>query len=570
VGIGLNRQTKFALPILLIIITTTFNVTGSNVHAEANPTVDIYHLIHVRDGGLVVVTDELMITNNGESPISEFTIGFHSDFRDQLEYFKAYDDIGKTLSLVNGISVTDPEIYAVNVKLDSHILIGGVKNITVTYIFSRLISFEMQDYNTTFPMYPSLALEARSCHSKVILPVEATFEESSWSDNETSYDYKILSPLPPYSKDVGFVTFSGDVFIYEIEKAIREISITSLNSIRIKDSFNIKNSGRETITKLKIELPKDAEQITAHDSLGDLTTSEDLNGETNRTETTVTLRYPLRGTPVNDAFEFRLEYEVSTPTYIVQRDWSTYYLNLTTDLGTETMIANYIIRVILPEGAEEIASFGNETEIGLQQTISNRIRNIAPFDLIDFTVEYSYIVLWAALRPLLLLGLISISFGGTYYLLRSRRKISSISISTLNVDLLSSFIENCEERTALWIELETIEGRARRRGMRRREYRQRRRTIEQRLKSTNDRITSLKNKIRKIGPRYSNLIQDVETAEIDLRTLEENKRLITEQLRTGKISRNAYEQLLKTYQGGINKSRTSIDMVLAELRRDLR
>ncbi len=566
----MNRQTKFALPILLIIITTTFNVTGLNVHAEANPTVDVYHLIHVRDGGLVVVTDELMITNNGESPISEFIIGFHSDFRDQLESFKAYDDKGNTFSLVSDISVTDPEIYAVNVKLDSPILIGDVRNITVTYIFSRLISFEMQDYNTTFPMYPSLALEAKSCHSKVILPVEATFEESSWSDNETSYDNKIVSPLPSYSKDVGFVTFSGDVFIYEIDKAVREISITSLNSIRIKDSFNIKNIGRKTISKLKIELPRDAEQITAHDSLGDLTTSEDLNSETNKTQTEVTLRYPLRGSPVNDAFEFRLEYEVSTPTYIVQRDWSTYTLNLTTDTGTETMIVDYIARVILPEGAEGIASFGNETEIGLQQTISRRIRNVSPFDLIDFTVEYNYIVLWAALRPLLLIGLISISFGGTYYLLRSRRKISSISISTLNLDLLSSFIEHCEERTALWIELETIEGRARRRGMRRREYRQRRRTIEQRLKSTNDRITSLKNKIKGIGPRYSNLIQDIETAEIDLRTLEENKRLITEQLRTGKISRNAYEQLLKTYQGGINRSRNSIDMVLAELRRDLR
>jgi len=566
----LNRRIKLALPIVLVIIITTFNVTSLNAQAEANPTVDVFHLIHVRDGGLIVVTDDITITNNGENPISEISIGFHSDFRDQLEYLKASDDKGNTLTIMNDVSGTDPEIYAVNVKLDEPVIIGDVKNVTVTYIFSKLISFERLDYNTTFPMYPSFDLEARSCHSKVILPVEATLEESSWTDNETSYDNKVVSPLPPHSKDVGFVTFSGDVHIYEIDKAVREISITSLNSIRVKDSFHIKNIGRRLITKLKIELPKDAEHITAHDSLGDLSTSDDLNSETNRTQTEVTLRYPLRGSPVNDAFEFRLEYEVSTSTYIVQRDWSTYTLNLTTDIGTETMISDYISRVILPEGAEQITSFGNETEIGLQQTISKRIRNVSPLDLVDFTVEYSYIVLWAALRPLLLIGLISLSFGGTHYLLRSRREVSPLSISTLNLELLSSFIENCEERTALWIELETIEGRARRRGMRRREYRQRRRTIEKRLKSTNDKITSLKNKIKGIGPRYSNLIKEIETAETDLKTFEENKKLITEQLRSGKISRNAHEQLLKTYQGGINRSRTSIDIALAELRRDLR
>lgn len=566
----MNKRLKRVLPIILFIIITTFNVTSLNVHAETSPTVDVFHVIHVRDGGLVVVTDNMTITNNGENPVSEITIGFHSDFRDQLEYIKASDDKGNSLNILTDVSVTDPEIFAVNVKLDEPVIIGDVKNVTVTYIFIKLISFKERDYNTTFPMYPSLDLEARSCHSKIILPVEATFEESSWTENETSYDNKIVSPLLPYSKDVGFVTFSGDVFIYEIDKSVREIAITSLNNIRITDSFNIKNIGRKVITKLKLELPGDAEQITAHDSLGDLTISEDLNSETGRTQTEVTLRYPLRGLPIKDAFEFKLEYELPTSPYIKQQDWSTYTLNLKTDTGTETITSEYIARVILPEGAEQITSFGNETQIGIQQTISKRIRNVAPFDVIDFTVEYSYIVLWAALHPLLLIGLLSISFGGTYYLLRGRRKITPLSISTLNLESLSSFIENCEERTALWVELETIEERARRRGMRRREYRQRRRTIEKRLKLTDDRIKALKNKIKGIGPRYSNLIKEIEAAETDLKTFEENKRLVVEQLRSGKISKSAYEQLLKTYQDGINRSQTSIDIVLAELRRDLR
>ncbi len=562
---------KLVLPIIIFVIITTFNVTGSNAHAKTSPTIDVFHLIHVRDGGLIVITDNITITNNGENPVSEITIGFHSDLRNQLEYFKASDDNGNTLNVKSDVSISDPEIFAVNVKFDQPVIIGDVRNFTITYIFSKLISFETSDYNTTFPMYPFLNLEARSCHSKIILPTKATFKKSSWTENETSYDSQIVNPLPPYSKDVGFVTFSGDVFIYEVEEVVREISITSLNSIRITDSFNIKNIGRKAITKLKLELPEGADQITAQDSLGELTTSEDLNSKTNRTQAEVTLRYPLRGSPVNDGFKFRLDYEVPTSTYINQLDWSTYTLNLAADTGTEVMVSEYILRVILPEGAEQITSFGNETKIGLQQTISKRIYTVAPFDLIDFGVEYSYIVLWVAFRPSLLIGLLSISFGGTYYLLRSRRKVTQLTpISTLNIDLLTSFIENCEERTALWIELDTIEDRARRKGMRRREYRQRRRTIEQRLKSTNERITSLKDKIKNMGSRYSNLINEIEIAETDLKTFEENKRLIAEQLRSSKISRSAYEQLLKTYQEGINRSQTSIDIILAELRRDLR
>jgi len=555
----------------MLITITTFNVTRSNAYAVTNPTVDVFHLIHVRDGGLVVITDNITITNDSENPVSEIIIGFHKIFRNQLEYFKASDNNGNPLNIKTDVSSSDPEIFVLNVKFDQPVIVGEVKNFTITYIFSKLISFKTSDYNTTFPMYPSLDLEARSCHSKIILPDKATFKKSSWTENETSYDSQIVSPLPPYSKEIGFITFSGDVFIYEIDEAVREVSITSFNSIRITDTFNIKNIGRKTITKLTLELPKGADQITAHDTLGELTTSEEFNSEKGRTQTEVNLRYPLRGSPANDVFEFRLEYKASNSTYVNQHDWSTYSLNLTTDPGTEVMVSEYILRVLLPEGAKQITSFGNGTKVGLQQTISKRIYSVAPFDLIDFSVKYNYIFLWAAFRPLLLIGLLSITFGGTYYILRSGRKVTQLApISTLNLELLSSFIENCEERTALWIELVTIEERAKRKGMRRREYRQRRKTIEQRLKSTNERITSLKDKIKDVGSRYSNLIKEIETAETDLKTFEDNKRQIADQLRSGKILRSTYEELLKTYQEGINRSQTSIDIILAELRRDLR
>jgi len=131
---------------------------------------------------------------------------------------------------------------------------------------------------------------------------------------------------------------------------------------------------------------------------------------------------------------------------------------------------------------------------------------------------------------------------------------------------LRNFVASYDEKRRILSELESIEDQVRKRKISRRRYRVRRRTLGGRLSVLSRNLTGLRDKIRELGPRYANMMRQIEVAETELEEAETGVRRIRTRYRRKEISTSVYRKLLEDYDRRRDRARTTIDGILLRLR----
>jgi len=103
----------------------------------------------------------------------------------------------------------------------------------------------------------------------------------------------------------------------------------------------------------------------------------------------------------------------------------------------------------------------------------------------------------------------------------------------------------------------------------RRLYRVRSRTLESRLSVLSRDLASLRERIRVAGPRYAEMMRQIEVAETELQGVEADIRRTEARYRRGEISAAAYRKLLEDSYRRRDRAKTSIDGVLLRLREEI-
>ena len=547
------------------------------VSSNSNPTVKLLHEIEIKNGGLLIVNDTVIIENDGNEPLNTFKIGLPSGFIEDLDHVSVRSSDDQLLDFVEDVDFGVEGIYGFEVNLPRSVDVGETFNFTMTCVFSELIWSESAYaiYIAIFPKYPSLQYEAAECNSTIILPEEVNVYDSIWRLNGAVAKTNYTQPLPAYMNQSGFISFSDPIHIIACEWAMREIIIDSSAQITFKDTYHLTNLGRSVLPSLTFMLPGDADNIIAYDTFfGEITVTSGTSQI--NTIATVAFRHPgitpaYLGLTEPGNYTFTISYKLSANTYLDQLDTWNYRFETLFFENFEYTVKDLTVKIILPEGAEFISYSNSEGKIsktGYQEILIYELKDVTPFDDMDVTVEYTYLIFWSAFRPVLWLGL-AIILVGAVVMIKRRGRPPTPPLSVKDVRVIKAFINVNNETTALRSELKSLEKDLERRRIQKKRYKRRRGIILQQLRSLDREFSVLKREIISKEPSLREAIHQIEVAETELETVRLNTNKLRTQYRSGRISKKAYEELLKEYEKRSDRAQTKVDEAIMRLQREL-
>ena len=191
-------------------------------------------------------------------------------------------------------------------------------------------------------------------------------------------------------------------------------------------------------------------------------------------------------------------------------------------------------------------------------------------------VTYDYSPLWLAFRPtmwawvLAIIGAVALAIWRRPKTAAPLRIVAPKASVTLRPENIRAFIEAYEERSRLNSELKSLDARAQKGKIPRRQYKVQRRTLEIRseglLKNTNDQKATF----RSAGGVYADLVRQLDYAETELDETETNIGVIETRYSRGDLPLENYKKQLADYQRRKEKSETTINGILLRLREELR
>jgi hypothetical protein len=132
------------------------------------------------------------------------------------------------------------------------------------------------------------------------------------------------------------------------------------------------------------------------------------------------------------------------------------------------------------------------------------------------------------------------------------------------------FTEYYEDKKRLHAEIRSLDMKAQKGKIPRRQYKVQRGAIETRLETISRNTTKTKETLRNSGGVYSDLIKQLDSAEEDLAEAEEDIKNIEDQQSRGEISIEAYKKDLGDYQKHRDKAESTLNGILLRLREKTR
>jgi chromosome segregation ATPase len=138
------------------------------------------------------------------------------------------------------------------------------------------------------------------------------------------------------------------------------------------------------------------------------------------------------------------------------------------------------------------------------------------------------------------------------------------------LDDIKEFTDAYDERKQLNTELKSLDSRAQKGKIPRRQYKVQRKSIKTRLETLARTIDRLKEAFRNSGAANADLMRQLDSAEEDLIDAEENIESLETRQNTGQISLETYKENIGDYQKQKEKAESAINGILLRLREKTR
>lgn len=560
------------------------------------------HFVDFRESGLLVINDTVTLsTNIGESlePVQNFALGFPFGYGTNLVQAFAHEGGNQSsrlgLDLNTGIGRIG--FYGVTVNFEPAIDIsnGNSYQFSVVFVFDGSVTvsvFPIEDttvtsYNASFPAYPSLQYDAPEVDVKLAIPATLEFKQSFYGKegitftNTTEGSKHIhsftKSNLTAFSDQSAWVYASrtgGSTQFLDFQEVERQIEISSNQQIAVSDSYRVVNKVGE-LNKINLKLPKGAYSISASDELGLIQESnlatEQLGEYTN---TTLTLSATYEE---NDEIHFSVNYKLPWEGHVTKEDFDGFLVSLSLFENPDQAIGNLTATIVLPEGAVLSSSSTGPSQSSLQNaafstSFTFAFENATPFDDMSFSFAYRLPVFWESFRPTIWMGAFVFAVGALIGAWRMYRPPVAAplptAVTTVRADDLKDFVSNYDDKRRLLKEAAALEAAARKGKIPRRQYKVRKMTIDGRLSSVSRELIALRDKLRMAGPRYAELMRQLEVAETELQGAEAEIDRAEVRYRRGDLSPQAYHNVLETAYKRRDRAQTTTDGVLLRLREE--
>jgi len=536
----------------------------------------VAHTVELLEGGLIVINDTLTVSADENISVN-FPIGFPYDYAQYLIDCLAIAD-NKEIPIVPNYGLGVPGFYAVlaNLTGTGFKISSTPKNFTVTFIFSGPITAEGDFLTINFTLFPSLAVDVEKCYTTIIFPDSLDFSEASFVCNKTETEknknYYHLDPISlekfTYSKAKAWMRFKiSETFPYaEIEKLERNIEVDLYGNINVKDTYYIINKGTKTVDHITVFFPKEGYDFKVEDATG-IRVSEVSKADLGEN------RLDIPDAEPNEKSVFSLVYKLNST--LISKNNDEYELNMTIGKITPLLIKKLAISFISPQGisfkpSSTVCSLASIIKRdSSRDSITFILHNFTIFNEFRVAVTYKMNVFWVS-YPYTLLALISSAAILLGVFVRKKPSLAPITVPKVVVSpkIFRRFVEGYEERIKIVSRIERLEEQARKGRIPRRQYKVRKTMLENKLSSLSRDLADLRETIRRAGPRYADIIRQLEIAEAQLEEAEAGIRRVRSRYRRGEISREAYRRLLEEHERRIDEANLKIEGALLRLREE--
>jgi len=147
---------------------------------------------------------------------------------------------------------------------------------------------------------------------------------------------------------------------------------------------------------------------------------------------------------------------------------------------------------------------------------------------------------------------------------------STAAVPRITGESIREFTESYEDKKRLNSELRSLDIRAQKGKIPRRQYKVQRGAIEARLETLAQRTSKMKETMRNSGSNYADLMKQLDGAEEDLAEAEEDIKNLEDQQSRGEISIEAYKRSIGDYQKHRDKAESTLNGILLRLREKTR
>jgi hypothetical protein len=589
----------FSTLILLKANATTMKTTMQLSSLENVRVDQIDHTVKILQAGSVAINDTVHLSAIQDTTLANYSLGFPYGFMSHLAYVSAFNTSNPAQIfnvLVDTGLGTNIGYYGATVIFPQEgiqLRVGGPSfRFTVVFVFSDLvisstwthISDTVPPTNTTdpiltmdYPMFPSLLQNVSVANVTVITPKNTVFEVASGNlapkinasvgagqvVNFTSESLSALTYAPGW---FNFSQSTGSTYqLVTIDNLERHAEIDGQGKIFITDACTVTNHLSQAVSSFYPSLPADASNITAYDSQG----SSLATTLVNKTTATYSLNFAVSLEPGNST-QFTLNYFLPSGNYTNKTGNGGFDLNIPVTKGLDSVIGKLTLRISLPEGAsiKRYPSLNYDLQNdAFQQEITLTAYNVSSFNNINLQLSYVYSVFWASFRPTLWMTTI-VAVGLAIALFwRAQKPIASISPSAVAAkpQTLKALVTSYEERTKALLEKESLDRQAQKGRLPRRRYKVRKRMLESQISRLDRELVDLKQRAKSMGPRYSEILKDLEIAEAELEGIEAEEKRAMARYRAGAYSLDAYRRMQEQYNKRREKTKATIEGALLRL-----
>ncbi len=513
--------------------------TGTVAAQSSGYTIDkVDHSIEIMYSGQVVIRDTIhvsgQITNN-------FMIGLPASYSADVLKAVAYD-ANNEYQVNTGVQLGDRSgFYGAEVNFNGN----SPSVFTIAFILSNsLITFDQTSgsYTLDFPAYPSLTQNVGIANVSITLPSTPTNIVITKSDGEVDADNYITQNLAAYTYSVGSAVFqipTGTMQLVSLDQLNRQITLDPTGKVSVSDSYHMTNTGTETMTSFVFGLPTTASNIVVNDEFGRTLTTDTsstvrdikLANATMITflasgqSTIITLNYNLPGATLQGSQYILSDFKLYPDFF--------YYVEQATFTFTP------------PEGATivtpKLSSLDTTSTVTRESFQDSLTINRDGISYIDYSIpasttvqfSYDYNPVWVSFRPTFWGSLFAVilCIGAVFYKrskpgekeptitktekvapkstpitsseqMKEAQPTTTVHITTEN---LKQFTEAYEEKKQLNTELRSMDAKAQKGKIPRRQYKVQRSAIETRLETLTRSTNKLKEALRSSGSDYANL-----------------------------------------------------------------
>ncbi len=601
------KQTLVTLLIVVfsLLVILPIALPSSIASAQTSYTIDkVDHQVLVMYSGHVLILDTIhasgQVTNG-------FMIGLPYKYSAAVLKGIAYDDT-HVYQLNLGVQLGDQSgFYGATVNFNGN----SPSVFTVAFVLSNQLITEQDTSGFTldFPAYPSLSQDVGTCDVSITFPSQPTSIAVTKDDGNVEGDTYTKTNLPAYTYVIASASFqvpAGTLKLTTISSLNRQITIDPTGKVTAADSYRIINNSSTLMSSFVLAIPLDATSIVVKDQFGtgvaSLATSTSTGGNVQLANATLTTFLSSGQTTVLVA-QYNLPSVTLQGNNYVLSDFKlfpefTYFVNQAT------------VKFSPPEGATIVTpqavsldSSSTLTRETYQDTLTITKDGLSFADYLgpqknSSQFAYSYNPIWVSFRPTFWASLLAVATCFTVFFVRRRKpkeetyaekterlsafetaptpptqkaKGSELKASkTISAETIREFIDAYEDKKQLNAELKSMDAKAQKGKIPRRQYKVQRTAVEMRLKGINRNIDRTKATFRDTIGGYSDLVKQLDLAEADLDKAEENIKTLESRQSKGEISLETYKRSIGDYQKQRDKAESAINGILLRLREKIR